>query len=203
MKKLAAVFLATLGATLAQGAGASFSYDSATGILTDSTAGRMWVLHGIGFGSSYLFPGFANTWVSQLNQSMHGGYDNWRLPTVTAPLDDTAPADGSGDLGQLFMDLSAAYADRSLWPFGLGSDSYGGNIIYTDTGVPNTFNFWGLSFGSGKYAQVYPGNAYAYVGVLAVRPVPEPESWALLMAGLALVAWKQRRSSHSETGENT
>ncbi len=194
MKQLTTACLAAFCISTTQGAIASFSYDTATGILTDSTAQQMWALHGIGFGSSYLFPGFANTWIAQLNQSSYGGFDNWRLPTVTAPLDGTAPADGSGDLGQLFMDLSAAYADRSLWPFGLGSGDYGGNIIYTDAPVPNSANYWGLSFGSDRYMQIYPGNAYAYVGVMAVRPVPEPETWAMLLAGLGSVGWAARSS---------
>lgn len=176
---------------VARPAAAEFIYDAGTGVLTDTDAQQMWVLHGIGFGSSYLFPGFANTWVDGLNAQAVGGSSNWRLPTVEAPANGSAPVPLSGDLGQLFANLSSSL-DRSEWPFGLGSYDYGGNIIYTDASVPGTVNFWGLSFGDGTYRQVYPGNAYAYVGVLGVSQVPEPASWIMLIIGLGLFGLRFR-----------
>ncbi len=195
MKKLSAAVIAALGITLAQGAGAAISHDAGTGIMTDSTAQQAWVLHGIGFGSSYLFPGFANTWVAELNDKAYGGFANWRLPTVAAPTDGSPPDSASGDLGQLFANLSAELPDRSQWPFNLGSFDYGGNIIYSDAPVPGTVNYWGLKFGDGRYVNVYPGYAYAYVGVMAVHAVPEPQTWALMLLGLAAVAGLRRRRS--------
>jgi hypothetical protein len=173
---------------------AAFSFDAGTQILTDSTANRMWLLDGIGFCCSYAFPGFANTWIDGLNQLNYGGHHDWRLPTVAAPSSGDPPPAMSGELGQLFVDLSAAYADRDQWPFSLGQSDYGGRIIYTDAVVPTQpGNYWGLSFGDGAYKQVYVGYAYAWVGVMAVRPIPEPETWAMLVAGCGLVGWRFRK----------
>jgi len=192
MKALFSVVVLSLCLPLfARPAAADFIYDAGTGVLTDTDSQQMWVLHGIGNASSYLFPGFANTWVDELNAQAVGGSTRWRLPTVEAPTDGSAPVAMSGDLGQLFANLSSSL-DRSEWAFGLGTYDYGGDIIYTDASVPNTPNFWGLSFGDGTYRQVYPGNAYAYVGVLGVSQVPEPASWIMLMIGLVLLCLRFR-----------
>lgn len=199
MKSIVQAMALAVCSTLSAGAVAALNYDSATGILTDTDAGRMWVSHGIGFGSSYGFPGFANDWVADLNQQKVGGYTDWALPTVAAPSDGSAPAAMSGDLGHLYLDLTAALADRGQWPFGLGAQDYGGRIIFTDSPMPGTANYWGLNFGNGAYAAVYPGNAYAYVGVMAVRPVPEPEIWVTLLIGLGVAATRLTTVRRSPT----
>lgn len=199
MKNLLVAIAVVVCGAVSGGAAAALDHDPDTGILTDTGAGRMWVLHGIGFGSSYGFPGFANDWVANLNQTQLGGHTDWALPTVVAPLDGSAPPAMSGDLGTLFVSLSAELPDRTQWPFGLGAEDYGGRIIFTDSPVPGTANFWGLNFGNGAHVAVYPGNAYAYVGVMAVRPVPEPETWGMLLAGSAVGAMRltirRRRSA--------
>lgn len=197
MKPLLTALALVICTALPSTATAALKYDPATGILTDTEAQRMWLLHGIGFASSYLFPGFANEWVAELNQDEVGGYQDWALPTIAAPSDGSAPAAQSGDLGQLFVNLSADLADRSQWPLGLGAQDYGGRIIYTDSPVPGTVNYWGLNFGNGAYTSVYPGYAYAYVGVMAVRPVPEAETWTLLLAGLGLIGLRLARSQET------
>jgi hypothetical protein len=182
--------------------------DLGGGIIQDTATGRMWVAHGIGFGSSYLFPaGFANAWVDQLNTTaLGGGYDDWRLPTVA--LDQHGiPLAGTGELFGLYSNLLAWDSTRNSWPFGLGMQSYGGAIIYTNQPNPNLAgNYWGLSFGSGSYSSVFVGYAYAWVGTLAVRdgipgdddgpdPVPEPATLLLVGGGLAVVGRARRRAS--------
>ncbi|MFO0947065.1 MAG: hypothetical protein U1D30_14170 [Planctomycetota bacterium] len=158
-----------------------FILDPTTQVLTDTTAGKMWLMHGIGFASSYPYPTFANTWIENLNALKYAGFDDWRLPTVDGS--SNPPPAESGELGELFANLSSVYPDRADWPFGLGSWDYGGNIIYTSTGA-NPGNYWGLSFGNGTYVQIYTGNAYAYVGTMAVRAVPEASSTILLLASI-------------------
>ncbi len=182
---------------------AAVSLDPTTNVLTDSDAGRMWVLDGIGFCCSYAFPGFANDWVSGLNQQSFAGYADWRLPTVVAPTNGSAPPQASGELGQLFQSLTVAYADRNDWPFGLVATDYGGRIIYSDAPVPGLpANYWGLNFGDGEYKAVNVNNAYAWVGVMAVRPVPEPGTWALLLAGLGLIGACASRSNRETNGRS-
>lgn len=204
LKSLLQVMALAVCTSLSAGAVAALNFDATTGFLTDTEAGRMWAFHGIGFGSSYGFPGFANAWVADLNQLAVGGYADWALPTIDAPSDGSPPPGGSGDLGRLYLNLSATVPDRSQWPFGLGATDYGGRIIFTDRPVPSTPDFWGLNFGNGAYVPVYPGNAYAYVGVMAVRPVPEPETWAMLLMGLGLGAARvitlKRRSGAANSG---
>lgn len=166
MKYKTLAMVLVVGFALSNHANAVFIYNANTQILTDTQGARMWLLHGIGFASSYPYPEFANTWITNLNQQQHGGYADWRLPSVASG--DPTPLALSGDLGQLFSDLSAAYPNRDDWPWGLGSTVYGGNLIFTDL-YADDGRYWGMSFGDGGYQSLYCGFAYPYVGVMAVH----------------------------------
>lgn len=168
---------------------ASIIYDSQQQLIRDNAAQRVWKLHGVGFGSSYLFPTFAEPWVSELNAQQSAGLANWRLPTV--PFDGTTPPQSNeGELAELYAHLLQQYPSRDDWPSFLGSSAYGGNIFYTVVGA-SPGNFWGLSFGSGNYVPVYVGNAYAYVGVMAVAEVPEPRGvWLLVLSVGVATGWR-------------
>jgi hypothetical protein len=171
MKRMTVVITLTISSALCNPANSAIVYDDGTQILSDTQGARMWLLHGIGFASSYPYPEFANTWIAGLNQQEYGGYDDWRLPTVQSG-DPTPPA-MSGDLGELFINLSAAYSNRDEWPWGLGNFEYGGFVIFSDL-YADGGRYWGMSFGDGGYQSLYCGFAYAWVGTMAVRSVLVP-----------------------------
>jgi hypothetical protein len=59
---------------------------------------------------------------------------------------------------------------------------------------PGTFSFTGLA--AGDYFLTYAGvGAGSYGGTLEVTPVPEPETYALMLAGLGMIGFMAARRS--------
>jgi len=148
----------------------------------------------------------ANTWAAGLS---YGGYDDWRLPTALNQ-DGSGPCFGydctSSEMGHMFYNNLGATARSSILAgtntdnlalfTNLQSYEYWSGTVYAPSLVSIAWYFY-----TGKGDQVFStqGNEfYAW----AVRPgdvaaIPEPETYAMLLAGLGLlgVAAKWRRRS--------
>jgi hypothetical protein len=96
-----------------------------------------------------------------------------------------------------------AYAGYALW-----GDNWGGDANFTATGpIGSSMGLYLLRQSSGQFAvrnqpSIYEALSYnnlPYVamldtnGNLSISPVPEPETYALMLAGLGLVGWMARR----------
>lgn len=136
----------------------------------------------------------ANTWVAAMNASNYFGYHDWRLPTSTQNCNNYNCT--QSELGHLFyIELggkdstsiaSKHNANYSLFK-NLASSQYWSGTPYTG----GLYRYaWAFDFGTGyQYQATYDISFYA----LAVHPgdiaaVPEPESYAMMLAGLALVS---------------
>lgn len=127
-------------------------------------------------------------------------YSDWRLPSVGNPNIGTySPCTGgfcsSSELGFLFFGELARYANSNLYPFvniqpdayWFGDPSYSGNYysayyFHTYLGI--------------QYPQIKSYEFYAWAvrdGDVAAIPVPEADTWAMLLAGLGLVGTAARR----------
>ena len=157
--------------------------------------------------------GRVNTWAANL---VVGGYDDWQLPTLQ-PVNGTSfnydfTYDGSSDIGygaagtgwgtasemgHLFY-VTLGNTKGSLSNTGdfqnLQPDGYWFGLEY----APNTSTAWMFSTSYGYHTSYGKGNTrYA----LAVRsgdvlsPVPEPETYALVLAGLAVVGAAAKRKA--------
>jgi hypothetical protein len=95
-------------------------------------------------------------------------------------------------------DLSGTLALNCLGPcsFDVG-DSF---TILTSTGA-RSGTFAGLTlsgFGSGAFDVIYGTNSVSLLVAEAVTPVPEPQTWALMLAGLVAVgSWARRRTART------
>lgn len=94
----------------------------------------------------------------------------------------------SGEAGVTMFDMwsltTALASDPGAFGLVNGTDACGG-IVGCD---PSTYAFWdGIHPTSGGHALI------AGAMLAAVVPVPEPETYALMVVGLALVAWRVRR----------
>jgi hypothetical protein len=159
-------------------------------------------------GSSGLTFSDANAWVANL---VFAGFDDWRLPTISLTTPTTiapscafvnaaACAAIGNELGYMFYQNLAGL---------LGNDktgtqtAVGGELL---TGIQSRYwsgternagsAAWGVNFGNGDQ---FVGDEREQGFVWAVRSgdvraaVPEPQTVALLLAGLGLLGWQTKR----------
>jgi hypothetical protein len=140
-----------------------------------------------------------------------GGFSNWRLPTITLPDPTCQNNQSSGEhclgseLGHLWYttlgNVSANQMTQTV-PF-LNVRRF--DEYWTDTPYAgNNVTAWYQNFARGtqgfnlKSLVAMYGMAVRPGDVLggAVTPVPEPETWAMLLAGLGLLGALARRNRH-------
>ena len=161
----------------------------------------------------------ATSWIAAMNAANYLGYNDWRLPTTTPVAGDSnfnynfsydGTTDGgynntASEMGHLFY---SELGNKGLYDTAGNPQAYYG---LTNTG-PFT-HFQSNGYWSGTEYAPYPGLAWVFstghglqgdtiknvdLFALAVRPgqiaaVPEPETFAMLMAGLGLMGFVARR----------
>lgn len=131
----------------------------------------------------------AVSWTANL---VYGGFDDWRLPSALNP-DGSGPCEGSGCSGS---EMGNLHLNAPLYEYLFLA--FVDNLPYwTGTAHPTLNGAWSFDFASSS--QQFDGKAfhrYAFAvrdGDVAVSPVPEPETYALLLAGLGLLGVVARR----------
>ena len=124
----------------------------------------------------------ANNWAANLTL---GGNSNWRLPT----LDEMKELrhELGGTTGSLASDHNANYNLFTNLPFAFSSSA----TFWTSTIDPSDMTkatAYQLNSGESSLAPLDAG-----LRAMAVSPVPEPETYAMLLAGLGLVGFVARR----------
>jgi hypothetical protein len=165
--------------------------DLGNGVIEDTDLGIVWLADAnYSQTSGYNTNGVmnwsgANTWVSQLDV---GGYD-WRLPTTS-------------EFVHLFDELGGVtgtniYTTHTNAPFALFSNIQAatyGNIYYwtstptNDVDTHSIFDFKGFDSTGNKNSGYFS---------MAVASIPEPETYAMLLAGLGLLGFVTRRRQNS------
>lgn len=141
----------------------------------------------------------ANKWIAAMNAANYLGFDNWRLPTSTQNC--VAYYCTKSELGHLFYSelggvdsTSIAFkhnANYSLFK-NLRSSQYWSGTPYTG----GLYNYaWAFDFGMGYLYQATYDISFYVLPVIPgdVAAVPEPETYAMMLAGLVLVGAAARR----------
>lgn len=163
----------------------------------------------------------ASSWIVAMNAEIYLGYSDWRLPTTMQP-DPTCSFQGTrssgvnctgSEMGNLFYSglgnpfLAVDPITNNVIPSGLETQTgpfqnLQINLYWSSTEyVPDSSNYF-FSFFNGQQGD-YQG-PYVNMFVMAVRDgdvavaaVPEPETWALLLAGLGLISRTLRKKVSS------
>lgn len=156
----------------------------------------------------------AQSWIGAMNTANYLGYNDWRLPTTLQP-DASCSSQYQGssgynctgsEMGHLFYNelggvagssiRTTHNADFALFNNVQTSNNYGGSFYWSGTEfAPATSNEWYFNMYQGNQS-TYGKSSYMYAW--AVRPgqvsaVPEPETYAMLSAGLGLIGFMARR----------
>jgi hypothetical protein len=161
--------------------------------------------------------GTAMSWAANLVTGSGGNaISDWRLPTMADPAAPcnwsnsgtncgTNVATSSSEMANLFFSTlgnKSIYDTNGNSQAGYGLTNVGSfqnmqNLDYwfgTDY-TPSTNDAWGLNTGSGSQGNYAKGGQIYAMAVRPgdVAPVPEPESYAMLLAGLGLIGVVSRR----------
>lgn len=211
------IFSLLAGAATLALAGAAHAelFDRGNGMIYDSATDLTWLqdanaAKSLGADADGLLSwDAAVSWVDQLS---HAGFDDWRLPTVSPvngislnlDYSDDGSTDGgintagkNSELGHLFyvsLGNQAATGLSLSGPFS-NTQSY---AYWTGTGSPygadEALHFFTAFGDQGSSLKVNEYHAWA-VRSGDVLPVPEPQSAALLLLGLGVLAWRRQRRS--------
>lgn len=169
--------------------------DLGNGVIKDTDLGVVWLADAnnsktSGYNTDGLMTwSAANNWVNQLNA---GGNSEWRLPSTD-------------DMKHLFYNELDGVVDRSIYNthnnanFGLFKNIQAqvnglgvveaSNLYWTSTPANDNSKASVFAFFNGRdYA--YDKNEGRFA--MAVSSVPEPETYAMLLAGLGLLGWRLR-----------
>lgn len=138
--------------------------------------------------------GGAMHWIDAMNRNSYLGHNSWRLPT-TPQLGDSycwGYDCRNSDLGYMFYENLGGQSGVSI------IDSHGDNydnfinihrVYWSDQG-------WNFHMDDGFQRKDDPNVTFYYVWAVIdgdVAAVPEPEIWAMLLAGLGLIGVATRR----------
>jgi hypothetical protein len=190
-KKLFLGLLMTGGIICAPAAQAALE-DLGNGVIKDTDLGIVWLADAnysktSGYNTNGLMAwNAANTWVDQLNV---GGHSDWRLPTTD-------------EFSHLFLNELDGVKDQNIYD----THNNANFALFSNIQAPhytNAISYWTttptgdadiratFSFNSGRG---FTDNMDAGHFAMAVRTVvPEPETYALLLAGLGLVSLVARK----------
>lgn len=149
----------------------------------------------------------ANAWADNLSfydSVRNVTYSDWRLPTALNQ-------DGNGscmgyncnsEMGHMFYNNMGVGAGGSILD-GANNPNFAlftnlqSNVYWSGTAyAPNPANAWGFSTDTGYQGSGYQGNvfyAWAVRDGNVAAPIPEPETYAMLLAGLGLLGVVARR----------
>lgn len=148
----------------------------------------------------------AQAFVNYLSSISYGGSNQWRLPTVAnTSLGYSPPTNGAAagnELAELFYGELAGKKDSPL----PNTDTFTNEthvvfdkeqsyVYWTGTEVPELGSAWFFNSNSGNQGYAFKDNPY-YVWAVSqgqVAAVPEPESYAMFIAGLGLLGFVTRR----------
>ena len=153
-------------------------------------------------------------WIGAMNAADYLGFNNWRLPTTLQPDPSCSRQDGlgsrgsncrGGEMGHLFYDELGGTPNQDIATthntnYGLFQNFQSAGFVYwsgTAAGSQGSGSTWEFDFGKGAQ---FSGRNLNGAFMLAVRPgdvltsaVPEPQTWALTLAGLGVVAGAMHR----------
>lgn len=139
----------------------------------------------------------ANAWVATLNNQQIGGVNNWRLPTTS--LSD-ASCNGANyyctgsEMGHLYYSVlgNPAHSPANYGDFQNLTGLYWSGT--TDAANSNKAWFFTFTFGQqGVFVKSDPSFHAMAVRSGDISPAPEPETYAMLLAGLGLIGAIARR----------
>lgn len=161
----------------------------------------------------------ANTWAANLRFTdviNHITYDNWRLPTTLQPdascgnqslWASSGPRCTGSEMGHLFYSELGGTVGQSILTthnsnYYLFTNFQSGGVYRSATEyAPDTNRAWTFDFSLG-YQNAYGKSSVFYAlavspGDVGIAAVPEPETYAMMLAGLGMLGFMARRRKNA------